>query len=772
MATYVTVILTLAVLFVNVNAKCDEKTVPNLMGGKIPEGKAGDKPQELQCNNGFMLEGAHEKVIRCGHDDKWDIPTDKIKCKGCLTTATAADTWKEGDLPYSVALDPPPSTTEVESGEHPIKCAQGTQRTPKLKCGTDAKWQTPTGDPVPAHYCLDKCTATAPSGLPGVDSKAFENKALDDVVDKFCAADKLPVGTYKCEPSGWVGKGITVSDQPKCLDKCQLPDTTAITHIRNNDKQYENQPEGTVANIICEDKYRANGQIKCTSTAWAPDGADAGCKGCAIPTFKAGVTSDPALTSEGKIDDEVNVKCDSGTININKIRCVTGPEPKWKAFDSSGAMKEVGDLVCAAGQAGCAALPSGTVLDPSGTPATNTPDGTKQKIKCSEADKTPAYGEITCTAGVWKGDGQAGLVDVHDPVCIEVCKTLPEGTDADGNAFNGLPVGKEQAIKCKDSNKQTAYNKIKCTTGGIWKAPDDKDLPNQICSAPVPAPPVPAPPVPAPPVPPPPVPPPPVPPPPVPPPPVPPPPVPPPPVPAPPVPPAPGPPASTCATLPTGTILDPAKPGQTGTMIPVNEERKIKCSDNKKKPKYEVVKCTSAGWKGIAGGGMADLSGSICVDVCKKLPDTTQANDELEGKQLEITCTNGKQPAYTKVICTTGGTWKGIGKTGAQETLSSPICSGDAGQDPGGRGCPEPAPIENGQVETNTTIARYTCSSDYDLVGVAERRCLEDGTWSDDDPRCVAKKKDSGTPGRSLHGGWVALVAVVLVIHRGVPYAH
>jgi hypothetical protein len=44
----------------------------------------------------------------------------------------------------------------------------------------------------------------------------------------------------------------------------------------------------------------------------------------------------------------------------------------------------------------------------------------------------------------------------------------------------------------------------------------------------------------------------------------------------------------------------------------------------------------------------------------------------------------------------------------------------------------------NGTTYLGSTIT-YSCVKNYRLVGVASRRCLEGGQWSDESPRCEGK---------------------------------
>lgn len=47
----------------------------------------------------------------------------------------------------------------------------------------------------------------------------------------------------------------------------------------------------------------------------------------------------------------------------------------------------------------------------------------------------------------------------------------------------------------------------------------------------------------------------------------------------------------------------------------------------------------------------------------------------------------------------------------------------------------------NGTTFYGSTLT-YTCVKNYRLVGVTTRRCLENGQWSDESPRCEGKLCD------------------------------
>lgn len=60
--------------------------------------------------------------------------------------------------------------------------------------------------------------------------------------------------------------------------------------------------------------------------------------------------------------------------------------------------------------------------------------------------------------------------------------------------------------------------------------------------------------------------------------------------------------------------------------------------------------------------------------------------------------------------------------------------------------CPELGKIANGSVVVDVglsigKIAIYSCDSKYDLVGDAERTCMDNSSWSGTEPYCKPKGK-------------------------------
>lgn len=59
--------------------------------------------------------------------------------------------------------------------------------------------------------------------------------------------------------------------------------------------------------------------------------------------------------------------------------------------------------------------------------------------------------------------------------------------------------------------------------------------------------------------------------------------------------------------------------------------------------------------------------------------------------------------------------------------------------------CKHPGPIENGRVivmnqtTTYNSAVEYHCVPHYERIGPYLRKCMEDGTWSGEEPRCESK---------------------------------
>ncbi|XP_049513331.1 complement decay-accelerating factor [Dermacentor silvarum] len=83
----------------------------------------------------------------------------------------------------------------------------------------------------------------------------------------------------------------------------------------------------------------------------------------------------------------------------------------------------------------------------------------------------------------------------------------------------------------------------------------------------------------------------------------------------------------------------------------------------------------------------------------------------------------------TERVCQMDGSWSGV----------EPRCQAIPGAT-----CPAPGPIANGAVDfppgmlgVNTRV-QYRCNPGYTLVGMMERVCQADGSWSNAEPVCQA----------------------------------
>lgn len=60
--------------------------------------------------------------------------------------------------------------------------------------------------------------------------------------------------------------------------------------------------------------------------------------------------------------------------------------------------------------------------------------------------------------------------------------------------------------------------------------------------------------------------------------------------------------------------------------------------------------------------------------------------------------------------------------------------------------CKEPKEIENGRViimngtTTYNSAVEYHCIPQYERIGPYLRKCMENGEWSGEEPRCESKK--------------------------------
>ncbi|KAF6202316.1 hypothetical protein GE061_004714 [Apolygus lucorum] len=87
--------------------------------------------------------------------------------------------------------------------------------------------------------------------------------------------------------------------------------------------------------------------------------------------------------------------------------------------------------------------------------------------------------------------------------------------------------------------------------------------------------------------------------------------------------------------------------------------------------------------------------------------------------------------------------------------------------------CGRPAPIENGRViimndtTTYNSAAEYHCVPQYQRIGPYLRKCMEDGNWSGEEPRCeitIAPTQESQTLGLTIGVGAGVLLFILLIL--------
>ncbi|CAH1773668.1 unnamed protein product [Owenia fusiformis] len=120
---------------------------------------------------------------------------------------------------------------------------------------------------------------------------------------------------------------------------------------------------------------------------------------------------------------------------------------------------------------------------------------------------------------------------------------------------------------------------------------------------------------------------------------------------------------------------------------------------------------------------------STCVIISCPQPDNIQhgniqGNVHTYGQTIKYICTEGYEIiGESDRTCSRYKTWTG----------DLPLCKRVY--------CAPPAPFENGVVEGNDweygSSIKYLCDDGFELVGIAERWCLETKVWSDKDPSCV-----------------------------------
>ncbi|XP_037529106.1 CUB and sushi domain-containing protein 2 [Rhipicephalus sanguineus] len=120
-------------------------------------------------------------------------------------------------------------------------------------------------------------------------------------------------------------------------------------------------------------------------------------------------------------------------------------------------------------------------------------------------------------------------------------------------------------------------------------------------------------------------------------------------------------------------------------------------------------------------------------------------------------------------VCQPDGSWSG----------TEPVCQAAA---PSPTTCPAPGPIANGAVDVppgklvvNTKV-QYRCNAGYTLVGMTERICQADGSWSNTEPMCqgspppAGEDKTTAQPDNSNEAqmtSWVLLALMAILVVAG-----
>lgn len=93
--------------------------------------------------------------------------------------------------------------------------------------------------------------------------------------------------------------------------------------------------------------------------------------------------------------------------------------------------------------------------------------------------------------------------------------------------------------------------------------------------------------------------------------------------------------------------------------------------------------------------------------------------------------------------------------------------------------CGRPTSIENGRVivVNESTVyggsAEYHCVPSFIRIGQYLRKCMEDGTWSGDEPRCeVAATEAEETSNLGTNIAVAAIVIVIMLIVIGLVFLH
>jgi hypothetical protein len=94
--------------------------------------------------------------------------------------------------------------------------------------------------------------------------------------------------------------------------------------------------------------------------------------------------------------------------------------------------------------------------------------------------------------------------------------------------------------------------------------------------------------------------------------------------------------------------------------------------------------------------------------------------------------------------------------------------------------CHRPSEIENGRVivvnDTTTYLgtAEYHCLPQFNRIGPFLRKCMDDGVWSGEEPRCevAISAQDSSSSGVGTAIGIVTAIIIILLVLLGILFLH
>jgi hypothetical protein len=127
------------------------------------------------------------------------------------------------------------------------------------------------------------------------------------------------------------------------------------------------------------------------------------------------------------------------------------------------------------------------------------------------------------------------------------------------------------------------------------------------------------------------------------------------------------------------------------------------------------------------------------------------ASKRLVGETVKFTCTKGRYLVGNDTrSCLPNGRWTG----------KNPVCKPVE--------CDRPNEVENGRVIVVNEIttyggsAEYHCIPNFNRIGPYLRKCMEDGKWSGDEPRCELAVND--TQNEDNFGTGIAISAAIIII--------